>query len=162
MKPVLTLLFALFLATAAAAQTDPGPVDPRADPTAEAPLGLVTVDASEVTMAEHQWVNRILAVFADTPNDPQFQQQMRLLQDAYAGLEDRDVIVVVDTDPAARSDPRQRLRPRGFSLVLVDKDGMVKQRKPSPWTSREIFHAIDRLPLRRQEMLEERPGRATN
>ena len=28
-----------------------------------------------------------------------------------------------DTDPAAKTEWRQKLRPRGFSLVLMDKDG---------------------------------------
>jgi hypothetical protein len=53
---------------------------------------------------------------------------------------------------------RPRLRPRGFSLVLMDKDGEVKRRNPAPWGVREITHAIDRFPLRRQEMLERRPA----
>ncbi|MFD1911729.1 DUF4174 domain-containing protein [Halodurantibacterium flavum] len=168
MKPVLTLLSFLILFSpmpgrTALAQTPDAPALPSTDtgaPVAE--TGLITADAAEITLADLQWTHRIIAVFADTPNDPQFQQQMRMLQSAAAGLDDRDVLVVTDTDPEGRSDPRQRLRPRGFSLVLVDKDGMVKQRKPSPWTAREIFHAIDRLPLRREEMLQQRPGRITN
>jgi hypothetical protein len=31
-------------------------------------------------------------------------------------------------------------------------------RKPQPWSVREITRAIDRFPLRRQEMLERRPS----
>ncbi len=75
-----------------------------------------------------------------------------------AALDERDVVVIVDTDPEARTPVRQRLRPRGFSLVLMDKDGEVKMRKPQPWSVREITRAIDRFPLRRQEMLEQRPS----
>ena len=48
---------------------------------------------------------------------------------------------------------RAKLRPRGFSLVLIDKDGEAKLRKPLPWDVREITHAIDKFPLRRQEIL---------
>jgi hypothetical protein len=40
----------------------------------------------------------------------------------------------------------------------MDKDGEVKRRNPAPWGVREITHAIDRFPLRRQEMLERRPA----
>ncbi|MFC7705312.1 DUF4174 domain-containing protein [Plastorhodobacter daqingensis] len=135
---------------------------PAPDVRAVTPSGLELLDAADVSLSEFVWVKRVVAVFADTPNDPQFQQQIRMLEGANAGLLDRDVVVVVDTDPAARSEVRQQLRPRGFSLVLLDKDGAVKQRKPNPWTAREIFHAIDRLPLRREEMLQQRPGRVTN
>ena len=62
------------------------------------------------------------------------------------------MVVIVDADPAAKTAVRQRLRPRGFSLVLMDMDGEVKRRVPSPWHVREITHAIDRFPQRREQM----------
>jgi Domain of unknown function (DUF4174) len=104
------------------------------------------------------WLRRPIVVFADTPNDPNFRRQMQNIEADLKILEDRDVIVITDTDPAARTEVRQRLRPRGFSLVLMDKDGEVKRRAPAAWTTREITHAIDRFPLRRQEMLERNPA----
>ena len=67
-------------------------------------------------------------------------------------LADRDVVILIDTDPAARSDVRTQLRPRGFSMVLLAKDGTVVLRKPSPWDVREIRRAIDKLPLRQDEI----------
>jgi hypothetical protein len=42
--------------------------------------------------------------------------------------------------------------------VLIDKDGEAKLRKPLPWDVREITHAIDKFPLRRQEMRERLPS----
>lgn len=127
---------------------------------AEAPAegGFAPLDAREVRLADFLWVARPVVVFADSPADPLFARQMRYLEAGWPDLAARDVVVIVDTDPAARSDARQRLRPRGFSLVFVDKDGDVKQRKPQPWTARELVHAIDRTPLRRQEMLEQSPA----
>lgn len=55
---------------------------------------------------------------------------------------------------------RQRLRPRGFMLVLIGKDGGVKLRKPVPWDVREISRSIDKFPLRQQEIRDRRaaPG----
>ena len=79
------------------------------------------------------------------------------LQDQEAALRDRDVVVLTDTDPAAKSDLRRQLRPRGFQLVLVGKDGDVKLRKPFPWTVRELNRTIDKMPLRVRE-IEERRG----
>ena len=87
------------------------------------------------------WQNRPVVVFANTPNDLLFQRQMELLEDGKAELEDRDVIVIVDTDANAEetTELRKKLRPRGFQLVLIGKDGQVKLRKPRPWTVREFI-----------------------
>ncbi|WP_424927617.1 DUF4174 domain-containing protein [Amaricoccus tamworthensis] len=97
------------------------------------------------------WVARPVVVFADTPNDPRFAQQMEMLQERQEDLADRDVIVLVDTDPDAKGPLRLKLRPRGFGLVLIDKDGTVAKRRPAPTTSRELINLIDRMPSRHQE-----------
>lgn len=114
----------------------------------------VIFDASEVDLAELLYVARPVIVFADSPNQPEFRQQMQLLEADLSGLDIRDVILIVDTDPAARSAIRQELRPRGFNLVLIDKDGRVNLRKPEPWDVREISRQIDKMPLRLQEIRE--------
>jgi hypothetical protein len=116
------------------------------------------VAAADISLDDLLWRKRAVVVFADSPEDPAFARQIRLLQADPAPLIERDVIVIVDTEPAARSSVRQTLRPRGFSLVIVGKDGEAKLRKPAPWDVREISHAIDKFPLRRQEMLEQRPA----
>lgn len=115
---------------------------------------LVTLDGPSVALADLVWVKRPVVVFADSPNDPNFRRQIDLLARDPAALEARDVVVITDTDPEARSEVRQELRPRGFSLVVMDKDGRPIQRKPLPWAVREIVNAIDRSPIRRQEIQE--------
>ncbi len=116
----------------------------------------VPVPAAEVVLADLLYQKRPVVVFADSPNDPNFVRQMELLERGSDELAERDVILIVDTDPAAKSEIRQKLRPRGFSLVLMDKDGRPVIRKPLPWDLREITRAIDKFPLRRQEILERR------
>lgn len=101
---------------------------------------------------EFLWIKRPIVVFADSPADPRFDEQMRLLQADPAAMILRDVVVLTDTDPAAKGPLRAKLHPRGFALVLIDKDGQVKQRKPAPWSTREISRSIDALPTRRQEI----------
>ncbi|MCV6596839.1 MAG: DUF4174 domain-containing protein [Mangrovicoccus sp.] len=98
------------------------------------------------------WTARPIVVFADTPNDPRFVKQLELLEADKEELWIRDVVVLTDTDPKARSPLRTQLRPRGFQLVLIGKDGQVKLRKPAPWSVREITRQIDKMPLRRQEI----------
>ncbi|MES2145374.1 MAG: DUF4174 domain-containing protein [Pseudomonadota bacterium] len=114
--------------------------------------------AAEVAFADQLYLTRPLVIFADSDRDPNFIRQMELLARAYGDLAERDVIVVTDTDPDARTEWRTRLRPRGFSLVIMDKDLKPVIRKPLPWEVREITAAIDKLPLRRQEVLEQNPA----
>jgi hypothetical protein len=146
MRPLHITVFAAFLPFAALAQ------EPQATP-AFGPL-----PAADVVFDDQLYIKRPIVVFADSPADPNFTRQIELLSRSYAELDERDVILVVDTDPAARSEWRQKLRPRGFSLVIMDKDLKPVVRKPLPWDVREITHAIDKLPLRRQEMLEQNPA----
>lgn len=122
------------------------------------PAPLIIVTAAEVDLEALLFTQRPIVVFADSPNDPNFRRQMQLIDREPADLAERDVIVITDTDPAARTALRQKLRPRGFSLVILDKDLKPIMRKPLPWDVREITHAIDKFPLRRQEVLERNPS----
>jgi hypothetical protein len=144
-RPVLA-----FLALAIPALSFPA----RAD---EAPA-FAPVPASEVVEADHLFLHRPVVVFADSPNDPAFLRQMQLLQRYYPQFAARDVILITDTDPANPSALRMKLRPRGFSLVLMDKDWRPSIRKPLPWEGREIINSIDRMPIARSEALEKNPA----
>ena len=84
--------------------------------TAQDTGGFVPNQASEVVLGDLLYVKRPVAIFADSPNDPNFVRQMELLARDPAALESRDVIVVVDTDPEARTEWRKKLRPRGSGL----------------------------------------------
>jgi Domain of unknown function (DUF4174) len=145
MTRLMSLLFALMIPLCANAQTVATP-----------PTGYV--DASGVVLADLLYVSRAVIVFADSPQDPNFISQMQRLALDPARLAERDTLVIVDTNPAARSALRLKFRPRGFSLVLMEKDGTAIMRKPLPWDLREITNAIDKFPLRRQEMLERSPA----
>ncbi|MEO0992130.1 MAG: DUF4174 domain-containing protein [Pseudomonadota bacterium] len=134
-----SILFSVLLATATSAQT-------QADP------ALLPVPASEASLDEFLWTKRPIVVFADTPADPRFQQQMDFLAARVPALLERDVVVITDTDPDGASEIRTKLRPRGFMLVLIGKDGGVKLRKPLPWDVREITRTIDKMPLRQDEI----------
>lgn len=156
MKP-LHILLALILSAPMALAQDTSVADPPFDTTAVHAAGPFA--AQDVSLDAQLFTTRPVVVFADSPADPNFQRQMELLARNYDALAERDVIVVTDTDPEARGEWRLRFRPRGFSLVILDKDLRPATRKPMPWDLREITAAIDRFPLRRQEVLERFPGR---
>ena len=112
----------------------------------------IILRGSEINLDDFLWVNRPIVVLADSPDDPRFLEQLRLLEERLPDLKERDVVVITDTDPSQQTDLRQALRPRGFMLVLIGKDGGIKLRKPSPWSVREISRVIDKMPMRRQEI----------
>lgn len=113
-------------------------------------------DGAEIVLDDLNWVARPLVVFADTPNDPRFQQQMDLLLADMDQLAERDVILITDTDRSAQTDLRTALRPRGYMMALVGKDGRVALRKPGPYSVRELSRSIDKMPLRQQEISDRR------
>jgi hypothetical protein len=118
-------------------------------------FSLAIHEATETNLSEFKWIKRPVIIFADSENDPAFIEQMELLASRADELSERDVVVIIDTDPDARSAIRLRMRPRGFMLTLVDKDGDVKLRKPFPWDVREITRSIDKMPMRQREIRDE-------
>ena len=135
---------------ASATQGDAAAAGAQASPEA----GLIR-KAGDSDLKDFQWVNRPLVVFADSDRDPRFRQQMEYLRERQDALIARDVVVLTDTDPSARGPIREQLRPRGFMLVLVGKDGAIYMRKPSPRPAREIVNLIDNLPERQREQSEQ-------
>ena len=143
MKHLLPLVFAGIFATTAAAQSN------------ELAGDIILFQPADMAdLSEFRWKKRPVVVFADSKNDPAYIEQMEFLEDQTEELIRRDVIVLTDTDPEARSPLRLKMRPRGFMLVLVGKDGGIKLRKPFPWDVREITRSIDKMPLRQREIRE--------
>ncbi|MEY8831397.1 DUF4174 domain-containing protein [Sedimentitalea sp. XS_ASV28] len=141
MKLCLALVFTALLSASAWAQDE-------SEPTGAAMIR----PAGDSDLSEFLWIKRPVVVFADSPADPRFAEQIERLGEDIEMLIERDVVILTDTDPAAASALRRKLRPRGFMLVLVGKDGGVKLRKPMPWTVREITRSIDKTPERQREI----------
>ena len=99
-----------------------------------------------------EWAQRPIVIFANSDKDPNFISQMEFLSQDIKALKERDIVVLVDTNPSIPSALRKKLRPHGFAFILIGKDGQVKLRKPSPWNIREIARVIDKMPIRQQEI----------
>lgn len=149
MKSAIPFVFAALFATTAGAQTAPAAVETVMPEVG--PMNIVETD-----LRDFIWKKRPVVVFADSDQDPRFKEQMTLLTARLDALEARDVVILTDTDPTNLSELREKLRPRGFMMVLIGKDGGVKLRKPFPWDVREINRVIDKMPLRREELRSER------
>lgn len=144
MKPVLAFVIAIFSAFALAAED-----------TATSSQEQLFFSMDEVDLSQFKWKKRPVVVFAESELDPAFVDQMNLLRARPDELHARDVVVITDTQPDPLSDLRRTLRPRGFMLVLMSKEGTVNVRKPFPWDVREISRSIDKMPIRKREIREE-------
>lgn len=159
MRPILlSALAALWLVPAPLAAQDSASSDmamaatQMAQAETEAVDPMEPRDAGELTLDEFKWIARPIIVFADTPADPRFREQLQLLAERPDPLMERDVVIIIDTDPSARSPIRTELRPRGFALVVLQKDGAVGFRRPSPRDVREIVRGIDNFSFRQEEL----------
>ncbi|MEQ8293094.1 MAG: DUF4174 domain-containing protein [Roseovarius sp.] len=150
MQRTLALVFVCFLTAFAGA----GPTVAQDDP----PRDDIILPGENVDLEEFMWTKRPLVVFADSPADPRYVQQMEYINERLDDLALRDVVVLTDTERGADTALRRELRPRGFMLVLIGKDGTIYLRKPLPWSVREISRVIDKLPMRQQEVRERRGG----
>lgn len=106
----------------------------------------------DIDLSSYRWTHRPIVVFANSPEDVNYTRQIKMLESGLNQLLVRDVVVLTDTNPSEVSPLRELLRPRGFALLLIGKDGQVKLRKPFPWSVRELSRAIDKMPMRRQEL----------
>lgn len=117
---------------------------------------LPIIEAGEHTLSEFKWEARPFVIFADSPNDPRYLEQLAFIADRPEPLIERDVVVITDTDPDNLSPIRKELRPRDFMIVLIGKDGQKYLRKPFPWEVRELTRSIDKMPVRLQEVQDQR------
>ncbi|MDF2232588.1 DUF4174 domain-containing protein [Albimonas sp. CAU 1670] len=112
--------------------------------------------ADDDPLAPYLWTARPVIVFANTDRDPRFIRQMKELDRVAADLEERDVVVIVDTEPGPSryetTDLRRKFRPHDFNVLVIGKDGEVKKRSPVPLGGDGIARLIDRLPIRQQEL----------
>jgi hypothetical protein len=136
MKKILVAVFVLGFSNMVAAEENP----------------LIRYISPETTLENFAWTHRPIIVFSNSPDDINFKRQVNMLRSNIEELEERNVVVLLDSDPTVESTLRKTLRPRGFALILIGKDGQIKLRKPFPWDVRALSRTIDKMPMRRQEM----------
>lgn len=103
-------------------------------------------------LSAYRWNARPVVIFALSPEDPDYTQAMAGLQQAEAGLAERDVVVLTDTDPGAKGLYRARIAPEGFTMLLIGKDGRIKLQSRTVLSVDQLFASIDRMPMRLREM----------
>lgn len=110
-----------------------------------------------------RWEHRLLVI---SGNDESAAQQCRAFKAEENGMLERDLIVIDASEdprvlvvgarenipPAAVFRDRFRMPADSFQVVLVGKDGGVKERRDERFETEEVFRIIDAMPMRIQEM----------
>jgi hypothetical protein len=115
-------------------------------------IDLNSSNNSPITLSDFFGTKRVIIIFSNNSEDPNFTAQLNLLQRRKNNLNERDVVILTDTSPISKSNIRLKLRPQGFVFILIGKDGKIALRKSRPWSVREISRSIDKMPLRKQEI----------
>jgi DNA-binding transcriptional regulator YiaG len=127
------------------------------DPSADRPEG-------NFDLSNSQGQPRIVLIFTLSERSPVYQQQMEGWD--MEGIHERQLKLVemcrteLGQVDGQRSSPQsiEQLRQQfgiaaeDFAIILVGKDGMEKQRSPTPVNSATTFQALDAIPMRQQEM----------
>lgn len=107
---------------------------------------------AEKTLASLKWKARPVVVLSDRRDDPRIAKQLSSLDAAKPALAERDIQLLEETEPDGALHRQLGAAKRGFSVVLVGKDGGVKRVWRDLVDPRRIFEAIDQMPMRREEM----------
>ncbi len=99
-----------------------------------------------------KWKARPVVVLSDSRDDPRVARQIAALDRVATDVSDRNIKVVREARPGSALRKRLGVAERGFAVVLVGKDGTVKEVWHDPVDPKRIFTLIDQMPMRRREM----------
>jgi hypothetical protein len=109
---------------------------------------------------ERRGRRRVVLLVGLPTGEQQLSDQQRLFNVARAGMEERDIDVLVLPGSNLTDADRQFLRQPPFNLApsdvfvgyLIGKDGTLKKTFRKPVAAEALFALIDSMPMRRQEM----------
>jgi hypothetical protein len=113
---------------------------------------------ADTDLASYKWKNRVLVILAPSDNDPQLKEQRATAAASAAGFSERDLIVVTEIEVEGPIHRKFGIKLSDFQVLLVGKDGHSTLQWPKPVSSEVIFSAIDRMPMRRDEMSKQKNG----
>lgn len=94
---------------------------------------------------------RQVIIFKSTLHDSLALQQMKWLQDAAAGVKERDISVLI-AEKGNELFEAYKVGDVPFMVILVGKDGLEKYRSTKLLGMEKLFAIIDAMPMRKQEM----------
>ncbi len=103
---------------------------------------------------DHVMVNPRILVFAEQTSDEHYQQQLQILGRRAEDFRARNVLIYVDPDPSIGSSLRETMKPEGFLVALLAKDGRSIVKESEPVSAEFLLSIVDRLPEIQREFRE--------
>ena len=120
---------------------------------------------AQVDLKKYQWEKRLILLFAPSPQEQAYREQVAVLEGSSGGLLERDLLIahLFETGSGQLGDDmlsenkaaslRSEYEVGGeFTLILIGKDGTVKRRSQEVVPVEELFAQIDSMPMRQREM----------
>lgn len=127
-----------------------------------AAIAFMTMTLSAQELKDHRWNDRVLMLYTDDLDNPEYERQIRELKRDWQGVEDRRLVVyTILQEGYARGLPPEfwvrnasprKLPATGFYLELVGLDGGTKLREEQYQPIADLWSLIDGMPIRRSEL----------
>lgn len=113
-------------------------------------------------LEQYKWKNRLLLIFAPDKTNADYRKMQAYLDSNEEGIQQRELkiiqymddVVGLNSPLATQVMLRQQfgIPQQGFYMLLIGKDGTIKERYDQPTMIEHIFDLIDSMPMRQQEM----------
>lgn len=105
-------------------------------------------------LEKYRYKNRLLLIFAPSPQDPRYLEQRLLLRGSEAAIDERELLVhdFFGDEVSAAVWKLFKIASGTFAVVLVGKDGGEKARFMEPVNSVDLYTLINQMPMRQHEI----------
>jgi len=100
------------------------------------------------SLSEYQWKNRILLIYSEADSQD-VSKQVKLFNADVAKNLDRNLLLF---KTSSKKGLEKVIKDNKFLVMLIGKDGGVKDIFSKPVEMSEIYNQIDSMPMRAQEM----------
>jgi hypothetical protein len=111
-----------------------------------------------MAIAAQKQESRTILIFADKGDNALLAQQLEILKADPGGLKNRDVVIKTLTyvKNADQYKTWHVVNNSPFTVILIGKDNGEKLRSHQPVTLKKLFDLIDSMPMRQNEMTNQR------
>lgn len=127
-----------------------------------------SVDAIDLE-EDHLWEDRVILLFADNAEHPEYREMAAELAGATDGVDERDLVIYhmfwerpglvgdqkIPVELAQEMRRKHAVLEDAFTFILIGKDGTQKLRAEEAVPVETVFDRIDSMPMRKQEMKEQ-------
>lgn len=125
---------------------------------------LINMNAQD--LSQYRWQNRLVLLLTNDETNPEYLQQLKIVEGDKKGVEERKIIVYRSTpnvvytgaEKKAHNTANEKIYKKykksdsAFEIILIGLDGGEKLRKESCIPLEELYALIDIMPMRQAEI----------